>query len=107
MSRTTPDDASLHILESLATYRLTRVADTLAHHPARRLLERGLFVTLNSDDPAYFGGYVGDNFVATAAALGMSDADLVQCARNSFDASFLDDAAKASYQAEIDRFVRE
>jgi len=84
----------------------TRVADTLAHHPARRLLERGLFVTLNSDDPAYFGGYVGDNFVATAAALGMSDAELVQCARNSFDASFLDDAAKASYQAEIDRFVR-
>ncbi len=69
-----------------------RVFDDLADHPIRRMLERGLLVTINSDDPAYFGGYIGDNYVATAAALGLDRDAMRQVARNSFLASFLDDA---------------
>jgi adenosine deaminase len=83
----------------------TRVFDRIEDHPVRRMLERGLAVSLNSDDPAYFGGYVGDNFVAVRERLGMTDEQLVQVARNSFEASFLSDDDKAQYLAEIDRAV--
>jgi adenosine deaminase len=69
-----------------------RVFDTLQDHPIRHMLERGLMVTINSDDPAYFGGYVGDNYAATAEALGMSRDEMRRVARNSFEASFLTDA---------------
>jgi adenosine deaminase len=69
-----------------------RVFDTLEHHPIRHMLERGLMVTINSDDPAYFGGYIGDNYAATAEALGMSRDEMRRIARNSFNASFLTDA---------------
>lgn len=68
-----------------------RVFDTLAHHPIGRMLERGLMVTVNSDDPAYFGGYIGDNYVATAEALGMSRRQMRRIAQHSFAASFLTD----------------
>jgi adenine deaminase len=87
----------------LSNVRL-RVVDTIADHPLARLLARGLCVTVNSDDPAYFGGYVGDNFDAVQAGLELSDGDLVQLARNSFEASFLDEATKARYQSELNRF---
>ena len=87
----------------LSNVRL-RVVDTLADHPLPRLLERGLCATVNSDDPAYFGGYVGDNFEAIQASLALSDRDIVQLARNSFEASFLDEDTKAKYQADLDRF---
>ncbi len=60
---------------------------------------------MNSDDPAYFGGYVGDNFSSIQAALDVSDAELVQLARNSFEASFLDDGDKARHLAELDQTV--
>jgi adenosine deaminase len=79
--------------------------ETLADHPVRRMLELGLLVTVNSDDPAYFGGYVGDNFEGIRAALDMSDEQLAQCARNSFDASFLDEAHRAACLAELDASV--
>jgi adenosine deaminase len=82
-----------------------RVFDTLEHHPLARMLERGLCVTINSDDPSYFGGYVGENFTGTQAALRLSDDALVNMARNSFDASFIDDAAKTAYRAELDAYV--
>jgi adenosine deaminase len=82
-----------------------RVVDALADHPVRRLLERGLCVTVNSDDPAYFGGYVAENFSAIRTALDVSDEEFVQYARNSFEASFLDDAVKARHLADIDRIV--
>ena len=59
---------------------------------------------MNSDDPAYFGGYVGDNFDAVQTALHLSDDDIVQLARNSFEASFLDEATKAHYLSDLDRF---
>jgi adenosine deaminase len=82
-----------------------RVFDELEQHPLAQMLQRGLCVTVNSDDPAYFGGYVGENFAAVRSALGLSNDDLIELARNSFEASFLDDATKARYLAEIDAYV--
>ena len=83
----------------------TRVYDSLADHPARSLLERGLSVSLHSDDPAYFGGYIGDNYAAVQSTLGATDDELVRFARNSFAASFLPDSEKAAHLAELDRVV--
>jgi adenosine deaminase len=88
----------------LSNVRL-RVVDKLSDHPLRRMLEAGLVATCNSDDPAYFGGYVGDNFRETAAALSLTDEELIKLARNSFEASFIDDAARGRYLADIDSFV--
>ena len=88
----------------LSNVRL-RVNESLAVHPLRELAARGLLVTVNSDDPAYFGGYVADNFVAVRDALQIPDDELVQYARNSFEASFLPEADKAAHLAELDRIV--
>jgi len=73
----------------------------IADHNLKRLLDRGLKVMINSDDPAYFGGYVGANYLAVQRGLELSRADLVQLARNSIDASFLDAADKARWNARI------
>jgi adenosine deaminase len=81
-----------------------RVFPALEQHNLKRLLDRGLLVTLNSDDPAYFGGYVGDNFEASAIALGLSREQLLTLARNSFTASFLLDEQKRLYLTAVDRF---
>ena len=82
-----------------------RVFPSLAQHNLKRLLDRGLLVTANSDDPAYFGGYVADNFEAVAAALRLSSADLVALARNSFIASFLPEVEKRRHLDSIARFL--
>jgi adenine deaminase len=82
-----------------------RVFPTLQRHNLKRLLDRGLLVTVNSDDPAYFGGYVGDNYAATAAALPLGEADLVTLARNSFIASFLPEVEKRAHLDAVDRFL--
>jgi len=82
-----------------------RVVPNLSAHPLRRMLELGLCVTVNSDDPAYFGGYVAENFRATAAALDLSDDQLLRLARNSFAAAFLDDATRAGHLAAVDAFA--
>ncbi len=79
-----------------------RVVETLEQHPLAQMLERGLCATVNSDDPAYFGGYVGENLAGIAKALQLDDSALVQLARNSFDASFLDDTGRARHLAELD-----
>lgn len=65
-----------------------RVVDTLREHPLKMMLDRGLKVTINSDDPAYFGGYVNENYLAVADALSLSRESLKRIARNSFEASF-------------------
>jgi adenosine deaminase len=88
----------------LSNVRL-RVFDTLADHPLRRLLEVGLVATANSDDPAYFGGYVGDNYAAARTALQLSDPQIVLLARNSFEASFIDDTARADHLSALEQFV--
>jgi adenosine deaminase len=78
------------------------VVDTLRDHPLARMLEDGLCATVNSDDPAYFGGYVGENFVGVADALQLGTPELVTLARNSFEASFLDGSARSAYLARLD-----
>ena len=60
-----------------------KVVPTLAAHPLKRLLDAGVMVTLNSDDPPFFGGYVADNYLASAAALDLTRADLTRLAQNS------------------------
>jgi adenosine deaminase len=82
-----------------------RVFPNLRAHNLKQLLDRGLLVTVNSDDPAYFGGYVADNFTASASALDLSREDLLRLARNSFAASFLDDEQRRAYLDEVDRFA--
>ncbi len=79
-----------------------RVCDTLAEHPLRRMLEAGLLVTVNSDDPAYFGGYVGENYEAVGQALALETSTLVTLARNSFAASFVDTETRLRYLAAVD-----
>jgi adenosine deaminase len=71
----------------LSNIRL-RVFDTMRDHPLRTMLARGLKVTINSDDPAYFGGYINENYIAVAEALDLTKEELEQLAKNSFDASF-------------------
>jgi len=80
-----------------------RVFADLRQHNLKRLLDKGLCVTVNSDDPAYFGGYVGDNFSATAEALALSREELITLACNSFIASFLPDDEKRRHLDEIAR----
>ena len=79
----------------LSNLKLCVVAD-LADHPMKRLLDAGLCATVNSDDPAYFGGYLNENFVQTVQSLNLFEADVVQLARNSFEASFLCDEHRAA-----------
>jgi adenine deaminase len=82
-----------------------RVFPELRDHNFRELLERGLLVTINSDDPAYFGGYVADNYIGTAAALGLTADQMIQVARNSFVASFLPEAEQQQHLDAIDAFT--
>ena len=78
-----------------------QVFKDMRDHNLGELLRRGLCVTVNSDDPAYFGGYVVDNFLAARRALGLSARDMAQLARNSIEASFLPEADKSRLYAEI------
>jgi adenine deaminase len=82
-----------------------RVFPDLQHHNFAELLDRGLLVTINSDDPAYFGGYVADNYIGTAAALGLTADQMIQVARNSFVASFLPEAERQQHLDAIDAFL--
>jgi adenosine deaminase len=77
------------------------VFDRLEDHNLKRLLDAGLRVTINSDDPAYFGGYIGENFRATTEALALSIDDLEQLARNAVEAAFLDDPGRQHLHDEI------
>lgn len=81
------------------------VVPAMADHPLKRMLDLGLKATVNSDDPAYFGGYLNDNYRAAAQALSLTKSDLATLARNSFAGSFLDNAAKARHIAAIDAYV--
>lgn len=92
----------------LSNVRL-RAVDTLTGHPLPAMLDAGLMCTLNSDDPAYFGGYVGDTFDAVREALDLTEDRLRELARNSFLASFLEDdeERRARYLAEVDAYTFE
>ena len=81
------------------------VVDDLRAHPLKTMLDLGLVATVNSDDPAYFGGYINANFIRVADALDLSQADLVVLARNSFAGSFLAAPDVARHLAGIDSYV--
>ena len=81
-----------------------RVVDQMEQHNLRQLLDLGVLATVNSDDPAYFGGYINDNFFATFEALQMDISHARQLAINSFQAAFLDDASKSALLAEVEAF---
>ncbi|HEY0270079.1 MAG TPA: adenosine deaminase [Sphingomonas sp.] len=104
------DDASLTMRLARAGTTLTvcplsnlklRVVDDMGRHPLPAMLRLGLRATVNSDDPAYFGGYVNDNFAALAATGLFTAADFVTLARNSFLGSFLPDAEVAAHLATL------
>jgi adenosine deaminase len=88
----------------LSNLKLCVVHD-LASHPLRRMLAAGLRATVNSDDPAYFGGYVNANFVAVADALDLTRAEIITLARNSFTGSFLEPTEQARHLAAIDAWA--
>lgn len=83
-----------------------QVVKDLKDHPLKKMMNYGLKATINSDDPAYFGGQVNKNFVATQEALGLTKDDIVTLARNSFQYSLLDDKTKAKRLLELDEYVR-
>jgi len=82
-----------------------RVFDTLEEHNLKKLLDAGLCATINSDDPAYFGGYVGENFLQARDALNLSADDIRTLAKNSFVASFLSDEETERHIADIDQMI--
>ena len=76
--------------------------ESMDKFPIKKMLNLGLLVTLNSDDPAYFGGYVAENYKAVTAAVGLTEEDILKLLKNSFKASFLNENAKQQYLTEID-----
>ena len=81
------------------------VVNDLADHPMKQLLDAGLCATVNSDDPAYFGGYLNTNFEQTVRALALTEADVIKLAKNSFEASFVSEAQRAAMVDALDRSV--
>jgi len=88
----------------LSNHKL-RVVDKLEDHPLKKMMDLGLEVTINSDDPAYFGGYINENYSALANALSLSKEDICRIAKNSFNASFLTDAEKVVLNQKIDAYM--
>lgn len=88
----------------LSNLRLKGIPN-LESSPVKRALDAGLLVTVNSDDPSYFGGYVNDNYLGIYKALKLAPEDLVKLAKNSFAASFIDDSAKQAGIDAVDAYV--
>ena len=88
----------------LSNLKLCVVGD-MADHPIDRMLREGLRATINSDDPAYFGGYINDNYRAATAARGLDRDQLAKLARNSFEGSFLGEAEKAAQIERLEAYV--
>ncbi len=82
-----------------------RVFDKMEDHNLKKMLDQGIRVTINSDDPAYFGGYMIDNFLATQKGLNLSEQDIVEIAKNGFRSSFLPQDIIDSHLKSIDEFV--
>lgn len=107
------DDALVHRLARekmaltvcpLSNLRL-RVVEDLRHHPLRRMMDKGLVVTVNSDDPAYFGGYVNQNYSAVSQALALGRDEIAAIVRNGVHASLMSEAEKNTTLAEIERVL--
>jgi adenosine deaminase len=89
----------------LSNLRL-KVVDRMEEHPLRRMMERGLLVTVNSDDPAYFGGYINENYLAITKALNLTEDDIYKLAKNSFEASFLEESIKDTMHARVREYKK-
>lgn len=88
----------------LSNTRLYVVPD-MSEHPLKRMLDKGMCVTVNSDDPAYFGGYMNENFVAVADALNLSRNDLMQLSSNAIEAAFIQPARKHELKSQLASYV--
>lgn len=84
-----------------------KVVKDLKGHPLKGMMEKGLLVSINSDDPAYFGGYVNENYLAIAKALNLSKEDIYTLAKNSFLSSFLEEIEKKKMTAKLDKFYKQ
>ncbi len=112
-NRAMEDDSLMEKLARLAmpltlcplSNRELKVVPVLKDHPVRAMMNRNLLVTVNSDDPAYFGGYMNANFLGVAEALNLSKAELITLAKNSFRASWLDESDKVRWMTNIDRYA--
>jgi len=89
----------------LSNLRL-KLIDSMQEHPLRRMMEKGLLVTVNSDDPAYFGGYINENYLAITKALNLTADDVCKLARNSFEASFLEESKKDKMLAKVHEYKK-
>ena len=83
-----------------------KVVENLTEHPLKKMLDLGLKVTVNSDDPAYFGGQVNQNYIAIQEALNLTKGDIYVLARNSFTHSLLDTTTKMSYLEELETYFK-
>ncbi len=84
-----------------------KVINDLKDHPLRKMLEKGLLASINSDDPAYFGGYVNENYLAISKALDLSKEEITQLAKNSFVSSFLEEEAKQKMINKVEKYYQE
>ncbi len=84
-----------------------KVVPDLSNHPVKKLLQKGIVATINSDDPAYFGGYINENFEALADAVNLTENDIITLVKNSFKASFISNEMKQQYLALVDDFVQQ
>lgn len=89
----------------LSNYKL-KVVRNMNNHPLAEMLDKGLMVTVNSDDPAYFGGYINENYLAAARSLNLTQEQIVRLAKNSFQASFLDAQDKRRMIEKVDRLYQ-
>ena len=87
----------------LSNLKLQVVKD-LKDHPLKKKMDLGLKTTINSDDPAYFGGQINQNFIETQKALNLTKEEIYQLARNSFQYSFLSASDKAIFIKELDEY---
>ncbi len=88
----------------LSNLKLAVVKD-MKQHPLAEMINRGLFVTVNSDDPAYFGGYINENYLAVHDALGLTHDQLAAVARNSFEAAFLEESQKQALIGRLNSYL--
>lgn len=81
-----------------------KAVKSIDEHPLKKLLQKGIMATVNSDDPAYFGGYMNENFIAATEALQLTNAEILQLTKNAFNASFLSEQEKSAWIAKVDAY---
>ncbi len=89
----------------LSNYKLAGVTD-MRKHPLKEMLDKGLNATINSDDPAYFGGYMTENYQVVAEALNLSKDEIIKLARNGFNATFCTPEEKTALQTKLDNYLK-